>query len=125
MNKQKIKIILKETLIFIVQIAFSRVQFGQLFPVGFAFALSRVFFGANLLLVSLEYAISNIFVYQNFILLLSVAFEIVVLSLFYFFNEMYKIKRKKLVLFLFLVLSYAMKLYFAISLNIFWREFLF
>ena len=124
MNKQKIKIILKETLIFIVQIAFSRVQFGQIFPVGFAFALSRVFFGANLLLVSLEYAISNIFVYQNFILLLSVAFEVVVLSLFYFFNEMYKIKRKKLVLFLFLFLSSAMKLYFAISLNIFWSEFL-
>ena len=124
MNKQNIKKVIKEILIFVVQVAFSRVQFGQIFPVGFAFALSRVFFGGNLFVVAGEYAISNLFLINDFYLLVSVAFEIIILSLYYFFKEMFKTKKKRLILVLFLILSSMLKLYFAIAGKIFWKDFL-
>ena len=56
--------------------------------------------------------------------LFSVAFEIVVLSLYYFFKEMFKVKRKNLFLFLFLILSTMLDVYFAISGNLLWKNFL-
>ncbi len=123
-NKQNIKFALKELIIFLVQIAFSRLQFGTIFPAGFAFAMARVFFGGNLFLVSFEYALSNFFVIFEFYSLLNVFFEIVVLTLYYFFKEMFVVKKKRLFLFLFLALSSMLELYFVVSGNIFWREFL-
>ena len=124
MNKEKIKIIIKEVLLFIVQIAFSRVQFGQVFAVGFPFALARIFYGGNLLLIALEYAFSNLFKIFEFYFLLTVAFEIVILTLYYYFKESFKIKRKRLLLVLFLILSTMLELYFSISQRIFWRDYL-
>lgn len=124
MNKEKLKFILKEALIFIVQIAFSRAQFGQVFPLGFPFAIVRVFFGGNLMIIASEYLISSIYLFSDFFMILSVGFEIVILSLFYFFKEMFKLKRKKLWLTLFLCLSTMLKLYFAISHRLLWQNFL-
>ena len=124
MNKKTVKILLKETLIFLVQIAFSRVQFGQIFALGFSFALSRVFFGGNLLLVAAEYVVSNLFLIFDFYTLLTVSFEIVIISLYYYFKEMFKVKRKRLSLFLFMLLSCVLELYFLISGKILWQDFL-
>ena len=123
-NKKTIKILLKECLIFLVQIAFSRVQFGQVFALGFSFALSRVFFGGNLLLIAAEYVISNLFLIFDFYAIISVMFEVVVLTLYYYFKEMFKFKRKKLILFLFAGLSCAVELYFLIAGKMIWQSFL-
>ena len=109
--KANIKDCLKQSFLFIAQIAFSRAGFGNVFPLGFCFALSRVYFGSNLLLVTLEYLISNIFIWSDFYLIISVAFEIVVFSLYYFVKENIKIRKKTLTLMLFLILSSMVKLY--------------
>ena len=113
-KKEKIKTILKHIFFFVVQIAFSRELFGQVFPFGFSFAITRIYFGGNLFLVAAEYAISNIFLWQNFYLIISVAYEIIILTLYYFFKETVKIKRKKTFLFLFLMLSSMVKLYLCV-----------
>ena len=125
MNKEKLKFILKEVLILIVQIAFSRAQFGQVFPLGFPFAIVRIFFGGNLMLVAFEYLISSLYLFLDFFMILFVGFEIIILSLFYFFKEMFKLKRKKLWLTLFLCLSTMLKLYFAINHRLLWQDYLF
>ena len=121
---KKVKYLLVELFLFIVQIALSREFFGQIFPFGFVFALVRIYLEGNLLAVTIEYAVSNIFIGANFFMIVSVAFEIIVLSLYYFCNQTIKIKRKKLVLSLFLLLSSAVKLYLTITGNMFYVDFL-
>ncbi len=111
-------------LLLLVQVAFSRVQFGNIFPLGFSFAIARLFFGGNLFVVTLEYAISCLFLVKDFYFLIAVAYEIIILSLYYFSKEMFKTKRKKLVLYLFLLLSFSVELYLSISGKIYWRDFL-
>lgn len=115
MSKEKLKSISKEVLLLVVQIAFSRAEFGQVFPLGFAFAIARIFFGSNLIIVTSSYLVANIFNLFNFYLLLSSLFEIVVLSLYYYFRQTIKTKKKILFLYLFLVLSTMLKLYFSIT----------
>ena len=118
------KFILKEVLVFVVQIAFSRLQIEQIFPLGFPFAILRIFWDGNLFVVASEYAFSNIFLCKNFYFLLSVAFEIIILSLYYYFKETIKVKKKKLFLCLFLVLSTMLKLYYSIVHIFDWKLFL-
>lgn len=115
MNKEKLKLIVKEVLLLVVQIAFSRAEFGQVFPLGFAFAIARVFFGGNLIIVTSSYLVANIFNLFNFYLLLSSLFEIIILSLYYYFRQTIKTKKKILFLYLFLILSTMLKLYFSIT----------
>lgn len=124
MNKSRLKIILKEMLLFLVQIAFSRLQFGLVLPVGFAFAMSRVFFGGSIFLISFEYVVSNLFLIKRFYLFSSIFFEVVILSLYYFSKEMFKIKKKKLILSLFLILSTMLKFYFSFSGKLEWSDYL-
>lgn len=101
--------------------AFSRFNIGQHFPLGISFALSRICFGESLMLVAFEYIVSNAFLWTNFYLVIATAFEVVVMSLYYFLKETLTIQRKKLVIFLFLGLSSVIRLYFVIieELNIF------
>lgn len=101
--------------------AFSRFNIGQHFPLGISFALSRICFGESLMLVVFEYVVSNAFLWTNFYLVIAMAFEVVVMSLYYFSKETLTIQRKKLVIFLFLGLSSVIRLYFVIieELNIF------
>ncbi len=115
MSKEKLKSISKEILLIVVQIAFSRAEFGQVFPLGFAFAIARIFFGGNLIIVTSSYLVANIFNLFNFYLLLSSLFEIIILSLYYYFRQTIKTKKKILFLYLFLVLSTMLKLYLSIS----------
>lgn len=124
MNKEKVRFVFKEVFLLAVQIAFSREMFGQIFALGLPFAMVRIFLGGNLLLVASEYLISNIFLWNNFYLLLSAAFEIVILSLYFYFKETIKNKRKKLVLCLFLVLSSMVKLYFCVAGALLWQDYL-
>lgn len=124
MNKEKVKLILKEILIFIVQIAFTRAQFGLVFPLGLPLAFVRLFLGGNLFVVTIEYALSNAFLVFDFYLLISVAFEIVILSLYYFFKETVKVKKKKLFLILFLILASMVKLYLSFSGKFLWQNYL-
>lgn len=121
MNKEKLKLILKQALIFIAQLAFSRGWYGGVNPLGFAFAISRIYSGAGLLVVSVEYFLSCLYLFGDFYLMLSVAFEIVVLSLYYYFRNTTKFKRKNLFLSLFLILSTMPKLYYAITFIMDWK----
>lgn len=114
-RKEKIKKILKEILLFVIQFAFSRFQFGACFPLGISYAFLRVFLGGNLFVITVEYLVSNLFLIFDFYLFLCVCFEIVILSLYYFFRSTIKTKKKKLFLFLFVLLSSMLKLYFSIS----------
>lgn len=115
MSKEKLKSISKEILLIVFQIAFSRAEFGQVFPLGFAFAIARIFFGGNLIIVTSGYLVANIFNLFNFYLLLSSLFEIIILSLYYYFRQTIKTKKKILFLYLFLVLSTMLKLYLSIT----------
>lgn len=113
--KARCKKVFVQIILFIVQIAFSRAEFGSVFPLGFSFALARIFFGSHLLIVTLEYAIANIFLWSEFYLLLSACFEIIIMSLYYFFKETIQVKNKKLMLILFLILSSMVKLYLVLT----------
>lgn len=112
--KEKLKVFLKHAFLFVVQLAFSRLRFGQICPLGFSFALSRIFLGQSLMLVIFEYIVSNLFLWSEFYLLMIIAFEVVVGSLYYFLKETINIKRKRLVLFLFLGLSSSVGVYYII-----------
>ena len=113
--KARCKKVFVQLFLFVVQIAFSRAEFGCIFPLGFSFAMARIFLGSSLLIVSVEYACANIFLWSEFYLLLSAGFEIIIISLYYFFNETIQIKKKKVVLILFLILSTMVKLYLVLT----------
>ena len=125
MKKKHLVLFVREMIVFIFQVAFSRLQIYSSFSFGFPFAIMRIFFGGNLMIVALEFFVANLFFYSNFYLMVSMTFEIVVLSLYYFFKEMFKINKKRLCVFLFLILSTMLKLYFVAAGVMDWRVFLF
>ncbi len=117
MNKQKLKFGLKICLHLLLQIIFSRVNlFGFLSPVGLAFAFYKIYYGGNIILVTLFYAISKIYTFKNLKTLLVVGYEIVFLTLYCFSNEYLKLKKKLLVAEVFLCLSNVLFLYFSVDL---------
>ena len=112
MKKETIQKILKECGLFLLQIVFARVcVFKFSFSIAFPFAIVRLFNGSSLVFVAAEYAVAGLI--HNFSIsgLLCVGYEIVVLSLYYFSLEFFKIKRKNLMLIIFLLLSRALGLY--------------
>lgn len=123
-NKEKLKFASKQVLVFIAQLAFSRAWFGELCPLGFAFSLARIHLGAGLFLVTAEYAVSCLYFCADFYLMISLAFEIVILSLYYYFKNTTKIKRKRLFLCLFLILSTMVKLYYLVAGILDWKIYL-
>lgn len=93
---------------------FSRINlFGFLSPVGLAFAFYKVYFGGNIIFVSLFYGLSKIYAFQNLKTLFVCAYEIVFLSLYYFSNEYLKPKKKLLFAEVFLCLSNVLCLYYS------------
>ena len=76
------------------------------------FALVRIFNGSNLVYVAMEYAAGGLISNFSFSGLVLTGYDIVVLSLYYFSIDFFKIKRKNLLLVLFLLLSNALELYF-------------
>lgn len=119
MDKSKAKIIGTEIAVFLLQAIFSKINlFGFLSPVGLAFAFARIFFGANILLVSAEYLISKIPFMLEVSGVFVTVYQIVILALYYFAKEFLKSVKPKLLLLVFVILSSALELYYcAFSLN--------
>ncbi len=101
---------------FVLQMIFSKINlFGFLSPVGLAFAFYKVYFGGNIILVSLFYALSKIYTFNTFKDMFILGYEIVFLSLYCFANEYLKPKKKLLVAEVFVCLSNVLRLYFSID----------
>lgn len=116
MNKEKVKKIFIEIAFCVVQLILSRVSlFDYTFMVGTSFALVRLFFGHNIIFVAVSYFISKLFLVTNLKWMLITGFEIIILSLFYFSNEYFKIKNKWVRLCVFIVLARSLEFYFSFS----------
>lgn len=114
-SKENIKSLLKECGLFLLQVIFFEIGlFGFSFSVAMPFAFIRLFNGANLVFVAIEYAIGGLIYDFSFSGLVLIGYDIVVLSLYYFSLEFFKIKRKNLLLILFLLVSNALELYFSL-----------
>ena len=114
MNKQKLKFVSKICLHFVLQMIFSKINlFGFLSPVGIAFAFYKVYFGDNLIFISLFYGLSKIYTFKNLKAMLVCVYEIVFLSLYCFSNEYLKPKKMLLVAEVFLCLSNVLCLYYS------------
>ena len=114
-NKQLLKKIGVMIAVWLLQMVFSNVSiFGKVFPAGLSFSFARLYFGANVIVVTLEYALSKVLLCFNFKWLIVTAFEIVMLALFYFANEFFKIKHKYLRVAGFVVVSKMLELYLAL-----------
>ena len=115
MDKALLKKIVIEVSVCLLQIVFSNVSvFGEVYPAGLSFAFARLYFGANVIVVTTEYAFSKIMLCFNFKWLVVTAFEIVMLALFYFANEFFKIKHKNLRVAIFVFVSKMIELYVAL-----------
>lgn len=116
MKKEKLILILKELLFCLVQIIFSNVKlFNVSLVAGLSFAFARLFFEQNLLLVTIEYAFSRAIVSVCLKDFLVIAYQIVLLSLYYFSKEFVKRKKPILIAFTFLCFSELLELYFSFS----------
>ncbi len=116
MDKSKLKKVGVEIVFCLLQIIFSNVNIFKLaYFVGFPFALARLYFGVNIFCVTAEYVVSKILLCFEFKWIFITAFEIVLLGLFYLFNEYFTIKRKWLRFSAFAVLSKMPEFYICIS----------
>ena len=110
--------ILKEILCGLMQVLFSRVNFFSIIsPVGLPFALARLFYGGNIFSVTFFYLVSNIYLFfigiNNLII---VGYEIIFLALYFFTKEFVKSKNSNVtLLYVFIVLSNALKLYYYVN----------
>ena len=94
----------------------SRIEFAGLAnPAGYPFAVARVFYGHNIFLVALEYALSKIWTFMAFQNLLVVAFEIVILAVYYFSIEFIKTKKQRTMMLCHVALSNAVALYLSVA----------
>ena len=115
MKWKRLKIFLIEFSIFVLQMLISRIEIAGLAnPAGYSFAVARVFYGHNIFLVALEYALSKIWTFKVFQNLLIVAFEIVILAVYYFSIEFIKTKRQRTMMLCYVALSNAVALYFSV-----------
>ena len=114
MNKDKLLKILKELGYIALQFFFSRIfLFEHLSPVGLSFAFIKLFFDGNIIIVTGTYFISKIFLFfMSFSELVIVAYEIIFMTLYYFTREFLKTKKQLLLVYFFMILSNALRLYF-------------
>ena len=113
MRKEKLIKVLKEVGMVAMQFFFSRIfLFDHLSPVGLAFAFIRLFFNGNIFVVTGGYALSKLYTFFDFSEMIICAYEIVFLTLYYFTKEFVKIKRKLLLVYIFMILSNALRLYY-------------
>lgn len=116
MDKNKLKKNGVELLFCLLQVVFSNVNiFGEVYFAGFPFALSRLYFGANIFCVAFEYVFSKVLLLLNFKWVIVTIFEIILLSLFYLVNEYFVVKRKNIRISVFAVVSKMPELYICIS----------
>lgn len=99
-----------------MQFFFSRIfLFNHLSPVGISFAFSRVFFGENILFITAEYFISKLYLCLNFNEMVIACYEVVFLTLYFFVKEFLKTKKQLIFVYIFLILSNALKFYFDVT----------
>ncbi len=104
---------LVQTLLFVLQLILSRINFGEgISPVGFPFAMVRVFYGHNIFLVTAEYLVSKIWIFFKFSNIFIVIFEVVIIGLYFFCLEYIKCHKKRLMLAIFVAISKALLLYY-------------
>ena len=116
MKWQKLKIFLVEFSVFLLQVVLSKIDICDMAnPTGYAFAMSRVFYGHNIFLVTAEYLISKLWTFVYFENLLIVAFEVVILAVYYFSIEFIKTKKKRMMMLLHVALASVVELYFSIQ----------
>jgi len=114
-RKENIKLILKECGLFLLQVIFFKISlFDFSFSIAVPFALVRIFNGSSLVFVAIEYAIGGLVYDFSLSGMFLIGYDIVVLSLYYFSLEYFKIKRKNLLLILFLLLSNALEVYWSL-----------
>lgn len=87
---------------------------GTVFPIGFSFAISRVLLGHGVLIVSVEYLLSRIFLFGSFNFLTITMFQIVIIALYYFVINFWNIKRKLLFLSFAILISSTLSLYYSL-----------
>lgn len=116
MKKAYLKFIVTELVCLVVQLCLSKIElFGFLSPVGLPFAFARLAFGANVLLVALEFFLSKIYSFYLLQNLFISLYQIVFLALFYFVTEIFKPRQKWTVSLIFLTLSQILSLYFSLK----------
>lgn len=116
MKKIYSKFILIQLLCLLLQFSFSKVcLFGFFSPIGLPFAFARLASGANVLIVCLTYFLSEIFLFKSFSGFAITLYQIVFLALFYFFVQIFKVKKLWLASMVFLMLSSILSLYFALG----------
>ena len=115
-NKEVAKSILKETVFCLIQFVFSKINIAfHVNPVGLPFAMTRLFLGHNLFLVTISYFLSKCFLFNSLNCVFVAVYEVVVISLYYFAKEFVKTKKQTFMLVLFVMLSAMLKLYFSFS----------
>ena len=125
MDLEKLKKVIVQATIILLQVFFSNISFyAWVMPVGLSFAFARVFFDHNIFLVLFAYLLSKLICFKTASDLLVMAFELVVLILYYYSKNSFKIIRKRLQCVCFLVLANAMHFYFSLS-SVFMAELFF
>lgn len=115
MKNFKLKTILIECGLFLLQVVFSKIPVLNFsFSLGFSFALVRIFHGVSLAIVVLEFFIAGILRDFSFLCFVILAYQVVVLSLYYFSLEYIKVKKKIILQIIFILISKALKLYFCL-----------
>ena len=113
MKWRKVKVWLIELSIFLLQLVRSKIEIGAMEnPVGYPFAMVRIFYSHNIFVVSAEYLISKIWTFAKFENLLIVAFEIVMLAIYYFSIEFIRTKKQRVMMLCHIGLSNVVALYF-------------
>jgi len=111
--KAKLIICLRELAFGLIQIFFSRILFLKtVCPVGLPFAFVRIYFKSNVIVVSIFYFLSKIFIITNINNLIICLYEIVILALYYFVKGFFKINKTVIMLFIFMILSNVLRLYY-------------
>ena len=81
MKWQRWKVWLVELSIFLLQVVLSKIEFGGMAnPVGYSFAVVRIFNSHNIFVVVVEYIVSQLWTFVKLENLLIVAFEVVILA---------------------------------------------
>lgn len=116
MSKNKLKIFFVEIGLFFMQMIFSKVIFFEIIsPVGFSFAITRLFAGGNIFAVTIEYIVSKIYLFDSFNQIVMVVFEVIILSLYYFSREYIKTNKNRRLILIFVAISSSVGLYFSFS----------
>lgn len=115
-KKETLKLVAKECALLIVQIIFSNIRlFGFSSGAGLAFAFARLFLGSNLIVVVSFFVVSKLILIEKITGLIVIAYEVVLLSLYYFSKEFVRSKKQVFLSVVFILFANLLELYFSLS----------